>query len=70
MGRPRARSGTRASDPGTHAGGEDALRLPEPLRAPRAAAPERRRLDVHGFLAGFVMSLAFGALLYLLLTAG
>ena len=53
-----------------HAGGEDALRLPEPLRAPRAAAPERRRLDVHGFLAGFVMSLAFGALLYLLLTAG
>jgi hypothetical protein len=44
--------------------------LPEPLRAPRAAAPERRRLDVHGFLAGFVMSLAFGALLYLLLTAG
>ena len=50
--------------------GDDALRLPEPLRAPRAAAPERRRLDVHGFLAGFVMSLAFGALLYLLLTAG
>ncbi|MGE3701420.1 MAG: hypothetical protein AB7G08_21950 [Hyphomicrobiaceae bacterium] len=53
-----------------HAGGEDALRLPEPLRAPRAAVPERRRLDVHGFLAGFVMSLAFGALLYLVLTAG
>jgi hypothetical protein len=53
-----------------HAGGDDALRLPEPLRAPRAATPERRRLDVHGFLAGFVMSLAFGALLYLLLTAG
>jgi hypothetical protein len=42
----------------------------QPLIALPAAPRERRRLDVRGFLAGVAMSLAVGALLYLLLTAG
>jgi hypothetical protein len=47
----------------------------EPSRAMLAAlrprpAPERRGLDVRGFLAGFALSWAFGVVLYLFLTAG
>jgi hypothetical protein len=41
--------------------------LPPP---PRQFASERRGLDVRGFLAGFALSWAFGAVLYLFLTAG
>jgi pilus assembly protein FimV len=33
-------------------------------------APEQRRPDVHGFLAGFVLSGAIGAVLYLYMMAG
>jgi len=40
--------------------------LPRPTRMP----PERRRLDVRGFMAGFALSWAFGIVLYLFLTAG
>jgi hypothetical protein len=40
--------------------------LPRPTRMP----PERRRLDVRGFMAGFALSWAFGVVLYLFLTAG
>lgn len=49
---------------------ETKLQLPLTASQPRGPSRERRRLDVHGFLAGFAMSLAVGALLYLLLTAG
>jgi hypothetical protein len=31
---------------------------------------ERQRLDIRGFLAGFVLSWAFGVVLYLFMTAG
>jgi hypothetical protein len=37
---------------------------------PRRAQPERIRLDVRGFLAGFALSWAFGVVLYLFMTAG
>ena len=37
---------------------------------PRRAQPERVRFDVRGFLAGFALSWAFGAVLYLFMTAG
>jgi hypothetical protein len=50
-------------------GGVPTLRkavLPRPTRMP----PERRRLDVRGFMAGFALSWAFGVVLYLFLTAG
>jgi hypothetical protein len=40
-----------------------------PALRPRPA-PERRGLDVRGFLAGFALSWAFGVVLYLFLTAG
>ena len=42
-----------------------------PMLAPtRGGAPERRRFDVRGFLAGFALSWAFGVVLYLFMTAG
>jgi hypothetical protein len=37
---------------------------------PPRHAPERRRLDVRGFLAGFALSGAVGVVLYLLMTSG
>jgi hypothetical protein len=37
---------------------------------PRHARPERTRLDVRGFLAGFALSWAFGVVLYLYMTSG
>jgi hypothetical protein len=40
-----------------------------PLPTPRAR-PERVRLDVRGFLAGFALSWAFGVVLYLFMTSG
>jgi hypothetical protein len=40
-----------------------------PALRPRPT-PERRGLDVRGFLAGFALSWAFGVVLYLFLTAG
>ena len=50
------------------AGGEAARAMLPALR-PRPP-PERRGLDVRGFLAGFALSWAFGAVLYLFLTVG
>ena len=40
------------------------------LMTRRRPLPERRGLDVRGFLAGFALSWAFGVVLYLFLTAG
>ncbi len=37
---------------------------------PRRAQTERVRFDVRGFLAGFALSWAFGAVLYLFMTSG
>ena len=36
----------------------------------RGPSPERRGLDVRGFMAGFALSWAFGVVLYFLMTAG
>jgi hypothetical protein len=44
--------------------------LPPPPRRRRRAPPERRGFDVRGFMAGFALSWAFGAVLYLFMTAG
>ena len=49
--------------------GRSTLR-PAVLAPPRREPAERRRFDVHGFLAGFALSWAFGVVLYLFLTAG
>jgi hypothetical protein len=50
-------------------GGSAAAVLPPPARR-RPAPPERRGFDVHGFMAGFALSWAFGVVLYLFMTAG
>ena len=47
---------------------EEAARVA--LIARRRPLPERRGLDIRGFLAGFALSWAFGVVLYLFLTAG
>jgi hypothetical protein len=41
-----------------------------PPSSRRRPLPERRGLDVRGFLAGFALSWAFGVVLYLFITAG
>jgi hypothetical protein len=41
-----------------------------PAIPPFAADPERSHLDIRGFLAGFVLSSAIGAVLYIYLWAG
>jgi hypothetical protein len=48
-----------------------ALRPAQPkFEAPAPYAPEPRRPDVRGFMAGFALSWAIGAALYIYLTAG
>jgi hypothetical protein len=44
--------------------------LPPPPRRGRRTPPEHRAFDVRGFMAGFALSWAFGAVLYLFMTAG
>jgi hypothetical protein len=43
---------------------------PQSVAAPAALLPEPRRPDIGGFLAGFVLSGAIGAVLYLYMMAG
>jgi hypothetical protein len=49
--------------------GPGAAAAAEPLPS-APLAPEQRRPDIHGFLAGFVISGAIGAVLYLYMMAG
>lgn len=49
--------------------GPAAAAAAEPLPS-APLAPEQRRPDIHGFLAGFVISGAIGAVLYLYMMAG
>jgi len=49
--------------------GPGAAAAVEPLPS-APLAPEQRRPDIHGFLAGFVISGAIGAVLYLYMMAG
>jgi hypothetical protein len=48
----------------------DTAVVPAPLTSAPLASPEQRRPDVRGFLAGFVLSGAIGAVLYLYMMAG
>jgi hypothetical protein len=48
--------------------GEGSKRLP--FLARRRLSPERRGLDVRGFMAGFALSWAFGVVLYFFMAAG
>ena len=48
----------------------DAAVVALPLASAPLATPEQRRPDVRGFLAGFVLSGAIGAVLYLYMMAG
>jgi hypothetical protein len=76
-GRPLTTAHQEAHEAHPAAGGPPALHgqtreetMPAPVSPPAPPPPEQRRMDVRGFVAGFIISGAVGAMLYLFMMAG